>query len=59
MLRGVAEELAFRDSSTRGEHGDMRAFDAFMHNKVQLYTRNLSAFAGPLVAAPRRDQLCR
>lgn len=30
-------------------HGDMQTFDAFMHNKVQLYTENLTAYAEPLM----------
>ncbi|KAH8057524.1 hypothetical protein JL722_6603 [Aureococcus anophagefferens] len=31
-------------------HGDMRNFDAFMHNKVVLYARDLATYAGPLIA---------
>ncbi|KAH8048457.1 hypothetical protein JL722_12509 [Aureococcus anophagefferens] len=31
-------------------HGDMRTFDAFMHNKVVLYARDLATYAGPLIA---------
>ena len=31
-------------------HGDMRNFDAFMHNKVVLYAQDLAKYAGPLIA---------
>ena len=34
-------------------HGNMQTFDAFMHNKVQLFTENLTAYAEPLL----RDEI--